>query len=115
MESIFFTSSGYPEEKKYALYTTFPAPLSFWFWYNIRHEDLTMNISYHDARYILDLDALSVTQKLLLFALLTHMHPGTKRIYPSYATLSTELGCDRRTVMRNINFLTKNGVLEVRK
>lgn len=74
-----------------------------------------MNISYHDARYILDLDALSVTQKLLLFALLTHMHPGTKRIYPSYATLSTELGCDRRTVMRNINFLTKEGVLEVRK
>ena len=74
-----------------------------------------MNISYHDARHILDLQGPTVTQKLLLFALLTHMHPGTKRIHPSYTTIGKELGCDARTVMRNIKALSKDGLLQIRK
>ena len=44
---------------------------------------------------------------MLLFALLTHMHPGTKKIHPSYATLGKELGCDAKTVMRNVKALSK--------
>lgn len=74
-----------------------------------------MNISYHDAKHILDLQDSNPTQKLLLFAMLTHMHPGTKRIHPSYATLSKELGCDKRTVMRNMKALTEDGLLQIRK
>lgn len=74
-----------------------------------------MNISYHDARHILELQDANPTQKLLLFALLSHMHPGTKRIHPSYSTLGSELGCDSRTVLRHIKALSKDGHLLVRK
>lgn len=74
-----------------------------------------MNISYHDARYILDLQDSNPSRKLLLFALLTHMHPGTKKIHPSYATLGKELGCDAKTVMRNVKALSKSGILQIRK
>lgn len=74
-----------------------------------------MNISYHDARHILELQDANPTQKLLLFALLSHMHPGTKRIHPSYSTLGNELGCDSRTVLRNIKALSKDGHLVIQK
>ena len=74
-----------------------------------------MNISYHDARHILELQDANTTQKLLLFALLSHMHPGTKRIHPSYSTLGNEIKCDSRTVLRNIKTLCKDGHLVVRK
>lgn len=74
-----------------------------------------MNISYHDARHILDLKDTNIAQKAVLFALLTHMHPGTKRIHPSYATLGEELGCDERTVIRHVKALSKSGLIQIRK
>ena len=74
-----------------------------------------MNISYSDATHILALENLSLAQKAVLFALLSHMHPGTKLILPSYETLGKELGCSSRTVKRAIDDLVAQGHLEVRK
>lgn len=74
-----------------------------------------MNISYNDSRHILELEKVKPIQKLLLFALISHMNPGSKRIFPSYATLGKELGCDSRTILRNIKALGESGHLEIRK
>jgi len=74
-----------------------------------------MNISYHDARHILELKDVPATQKALLFALLSYMHPGTKRIYPTISTLSNELGCSESTLMRAMKSLDKAGHLKIHK
>lgn len=75
----------------------------------------TMNISYHDARHVLELKDVTTVQKAILFALLSHMHPHTKLVFPSYDTLSEELGCASKTVKRGINNLAAQGHLRVRK
>lgn len=88
-------------------------------WYNIRHnlrkDRYYMNISYHDARHILELRDIPATQKAVLFALLSYMHPATKKIYPTIFNLSLELGCSETTLMRAMKQLVNAGHLEIRK